>query len=313
MTRNLPKVFITFDVEDFINDRSLCSLKLTLIMLKILDIRAIFFITGHMIEKIANYPTIVEMLKEHEIGYHSSGHSVRPTIFEYTDISDFHKAYNISLLRETSHINPLTGEIEGEGGLSLLRKVFPNKEIKSFRAPGLCWSPPNLMALSDLKIKFDFSTAISFDICAFKGITFFPAPMQVNLFNVRNTPRILKIILERSTTVFLIHPDSIVNARLWDSIYFDENPRNLSLVAQRSLRNSMGMFANLELFYLSLKTLHQAKLLKITSDLNEQPKEIKDIKNELDPAKIYEIAAYWLKFFHYRPKHLFDHFLEFLK
>lgn len=82
-----------------------------------------------MAEKLENFPNIVQLLNEHEIGYHSSSHSVRPTIFEFTDIQDYEKAYQISLERETSHINPLTGKIEGKGGIHSVKNLFPKKQI----------------------------------------------------------------------------------------------------------------------------------------------------------------------------------------
>ena len=63
------------------------------------------------------YPELLDLLEKHEIGYHSSSHSVHPTIFEFTDVAKYDKAYQTSILRETSHINPLTGKIEGSGGI----------------------------------------------------------------------------------------------------------------------------------------------------------------------------------------------------
>jgi peptidoglycan/xylan/chitin deacetylase (PgdA/CDA1 family) len=312
--RNLPKVYLTFDVEDFINESSVYSLNSILRMLRRLNMKAIFFITGHMTEKIAKYPRIIDLLNEHQIGFHSSGHSVRPTIFEYTDIQDFHEAYKVSLIRETSLINPLTGEIEGEGGgLSLLRQVFPDKNICSFRAPGLCWSPSNLMALFDLKIGYDFSTEISLDAFKHRGITFFPAPVPLDSIGPRRSRRILNAATKRPTTVLLVHPSSLGNSEYWDSKYFDGNPNRLSSVLQRSLRDRINRFAKLELFLLSLKTMHQAGLIVITSDLRDQPIAYEKIKNQLDPAKIYEKTMFWTKYFHYRPRYLYDHFLEFLR
>lgn len=114
------------------------------------DVKTLFFITGHMAEKMRDFPKILDLIKDHEIGYHSSAHSVHPTIVEYTDVENYDIARQISLKRETSHINPLTGECEGKGGIILLKALFPKKEIISFRAPGFCWSPPHLEALKDL-------------------------------------------------------------------------------------------------------------------------------------------------------------------
>lgn len=42
------RAFLTFDVEDFINNRSLIVLERILEILKDEDLRGLFFITGHM-------------------------------------------------------------------------------------------------------------------------------------------------------------------------------------------------------------------------------------------------------------------------
>ncbi|MEM2507148.1 MAG: polysaccharide deacetylase family protein, partial [Nitrososphaeria archaeon] len=96
------RLLLTFDVEDFINTNAIYSLLTLLRILNKYQMKAIFFITGHMAEKIANFPEIIDLLKNHEIGYHSSSHSVHPTIPEYTDVKSYEKAYEISIERETS-------------------------------------------------------------------------------------------------------------------------------------------------------------------------------------------------------------------
>ncbi|MFX1521737.1 MAG: polysaccharide deacetylase family protein [Promethearchaeota archaeon] len=127
-------VFLTFDTEDFISKNSVQILRSILEGLRKYDLKAIFFITGHMAEKLEDFDEVVELLSEHEIGYHSSSHSVHPTIFEYTDLADYNEAFRISLERETAHINPLTGEIEGKGGIFSLRTLFHKKQIRLFRS-----------------------------------------------------------------------------------------------------------------------------------------------------------------------------------
>ena len=153
---HLRELFLTFDVEDFISDNSIWILQRILEDLKRYNLISLFFITGHMAEKLQNFPAIVDLLGDHMIGYHSSSHSVHPTIFEFTDIADYQTAYEISLQRETAHINPVCGRIEGRGGILALKSLFPRKDIKAFRAPGNCWSPPHLECLRDLGIEYDF-------------------------------------------------------------------------------------------------------------------------------------------------------------
>ena len=113
--------FLTFDVEDFMNGKSICALDRILELLKKYNLKGLFFITGNMIEKLRFFPEILDLLNVHEIGYHSSSHSIRSNIFEYNDLEDYEEAYLESQERETSRINILTGEIEGSGGIELLR------------------------------------------------------------------------------------------------------------------------------------------------------------------------------------------------
>ena len=122
------QVFLTFDVEDFINEESTNALLLVLGLLEKHDLRGLFFITGHVVEKLRFRSDVLTLLEKHEIGFHSSAHSVRPTIFEYSDVENYEDAYAISLERETSHINPISGEVEGKGGIQALRDLFPSKK-----------------------------------------------------------------------------------------------------------------------------------------------------------------------------------------
>ena len=174
-----------------------------------------------MAEKLANFPSILELLDRHEIGYHSSSHSVRPTIFEYTDVEDYDKAYEISLQRETSHINPVTGKIEGQGGINALKALFPKKKINAYRGPGLFWSPPLMEALHALGLKFDFSTNISETLVSHKGITFYPIPLfsQWN-GNSHQILTLLLHVLDKKKIVLLCHPNLLSNEQFWDSIYY---------------------------------------------------------------------------------------------
>src|ERR1700690_4116449 len=107
----MSELFLTFDTEDFISENSVSSLHFILELMKKHELRGLFFITGHMAEHLFNFPDSVALLNEHQIGFHSSSHSVRPRIFEFTDVRSYQEAYQVSLLRETSHVNPLTGAV----------------------------------------------------------------------------------------------------------------------------------------------------------------------------------------------------------
>ena len=203
----MRRLLLTFDTENFMSEYSVQGLQLLLEKLEKLDLRGLFFITGQMAEKLKGYQNIVDLLKEHEIGYHSSSHSVHPTIFEFTDVESYKTAYQKSLIRETSHINPLSGEIEGKGGISVLHDLFPKNRIVSYRAPGYCWSPPHTEMLRDLGIKFDFSSRISPVPVCFKGLTFYPFPAVLQWCgNFSNHSDLLKCLLRHEIGIAAFHP-----------------------------------------------------------------------------------------------------------
>jgi hypothetical protein len=308
------KLLLTFDVEDFINPNEIQTLHIILKILNKHRLKAIFFITGHMAEKINNYPLIIEMLKPHEIGYHSSSHSVRPTIPEYTDVKSYVEAYETSVERETSHINPLTGKTEGEGGIIFLRNLFYPKKIEAFRAPGMCWTPPHLEALRDLGIKYDFSSDITVSKPVhYKGITFCPYTfIQEWNGKLYDYQCLLSALLRRGIAVLDLHPTLFVNQEMWDRIYLKGNPLCLINARSRPFKESALLFTKFEILLKQIRLLQRAKLIKTGINLNSSPNKLITNKNEV--KKCYETSMQWCKkAFKYKPKFILSHFYEFFE
>jgi len=308
----LHKLFLTFDTEDFISENSIRVLHEILGGLKRYEIKALFFITGHMAEKLRNSPLIVDLLNEHQIGYHSSSHSVRPTIFEFTDVEDYEEAYRISLQRETAHVNPLTGEVEGRGGIYALTDLFPKRQITAFRAPGQCWSPPHLEALKSLGITYDFSTNVSFMPVSYKGVTFYPYPIIGHWQGKFSEYRILFIsLLRRKTIVVTIHPSMFVNQREWDSIYCKTNPKKLIQPPVRSPKETRFLLRRFDLLLKQIASLQNMHLLEVTPNFERPYRKLNVTK--IDVEKFYRTSIRWAKRQNYKPKFLRHHFLRFFK
>lgn len=298
---------MTFDMEDFVNLRSLKAYVRVLNLLKKYDFKALFFITGHMAEKLSNFPQILELLEPHEIGYHSSSHSVRPTIFEYTDVESYEKAYLTSIERETVHINPLTGEVEGEGGIKFLRSLFPDKSIVSFRAPGFCWSPPHLEALGKLGIKFDFSAYVSSRPVYYKGVTFYPYPITIDGWV---SYRRVRLMLNGGITVLDSHPSFFVNSKPWDFAYHKGNPDRLFEVRPRGRVETVSLFLDFELLLKQVKLLERIEFVEVTSYLSRSREDLKITRKGVE--KCYEKSMTWPRdFFGYEPKFLRSHFFRY--
>jgi hypothetical protein len=263
-----------------------------------------------MAEKMRNFPEILDLIKDHEIGYHSSAHSVHPTIVEYTDVENYDIARQISLKRETSHINPLTGECEEKGGIILLKTFFPKNEIISFRAPGFCWSPPHLEALKELGIQYDFSTNLSPIPISYKDLTFYPSATFIDGISVLKYRMILKELLKSTSTVLVFHPHYFVNADHWDSIYFSGNPKRLYQVKERTWKDTKVILRKFELFLKHFSLLQKSGMIEITPPLEKSKKEPTFTKNEAIQA--YQTSISWAKnYFSYKPKFIREHFKRF--
>jgi hypothetical protein len=315
------KVFLTFDCEDFINPQATCALNWILELLQKYDLRAIFFLTGHMCEKLKSHPEILDLLEKHEIGYHSTSHSVHPGIFEYTDIENYAEARKLSLERETARINPLTGETEGKGGFLLLKDLFPNKRVVSFRAPGFCWSPPNLEALEKLGIQFDFSTNLSTIPILYRNITFYPFPIlgfEILLSSVfplgklsgMGMARLMGKSVSSRPVVFFIHPHDFVNAEDWDYDYFAGNPKQLRLIQTKSWQETRNTLRSFELFLRRVSFLANKEVLEVTPSLQEGISKTRFTKEQA--LQSYGRSIQWAKrLFNYTPKFLLRHFFEY--
>ena len=296
------------------NERALKVMLKVLRLLEKYELKGLFFITGSVAEEIGDCPEVLELLEQHEIGYHSSSHSIRPMIFEYTDVENYDEAVGSSLKRETSRIDPCTGDILGEGGILLLRKIFPEKKIESFRAPFLCWTPPHLEALRKLGFRFDFSTGLcqkpSFTKVHYKGITFYPRPLSVDSrismigyidisTNKHSRPNIfLSDILKRDCTVLMKHYAEMV----YRVRHAQSKPRrHMDMVSH---------FLSAELLLLELSLLQDIGLVKITPPLKKANTSL-DL-NEVNLREVYDMSM-WAphKLFGFTPKFLLCHFRRF--
>jgi hypothetical protein len=304
------RIYLTFDCEDFINDRSLLSLKIILKLLEKYTMKGIFFLTGHMAEKIEGNFEIIDMIKKHEIGYHSTSHTVRPTVLEFTDCESYLEAIQISLQRETSYINPITGNPEGIGGIDKVRNVFQNKKVECYRGPGFSFSPPHLEALKELGIKYDFTTNLASTPILFKDVTFYPYPDLFENFSRRSFYTISLSLHRYGLSVFNFHPNSYVNDSYWDMIYFSHNPAKLDVVKPKKHYKQNILLKKFKGLIMILKFLKNTNLVEVKSKPEKG-----NLMLHIDECRIRDCFArstYWVKNkLNYYPKNQWNHFKEF--
>jgi len=310
----MTRFLLTFDIEDFINPNAIQALYIVLEMLNKYGLKALFFVTGHMAEKLSNFPEILDLLNDHEIGFHSSGHSVRPIILEYADVESYRHAYLISTERETSHINPLTGEVEGEGGIYFLQDLFRPKKIETYRAPGMSWSPPHLEALVDLGIRFDFSSNITTsEPVHYKRVTFYPYTFtQKWEGSLSDYKCLFSAILKRKVAVLDLHPTLYVNQNMWDAIYYKGNPSTLLRVHERSPNETKSLFTRFEALLKQINLLRHIGLIDVNPNLSAVFKDL--ITSENSVQRCYERSIEWSrKYFSFSPRFIRAHFFEFFE
>jgi hypothetical protein len=279
-------------------------------MLRKHELQGLFFITGHMAEKLACCKETLGLFADQQIGYHSSSHSVRPTILEYTDVSDYAVARLESIKRECSHINPLTGKIEGRGGINFLRELFPDHHIKAFRAPDYCWSPPHSHALAELGIEYDFSTNLFPRPMTLKRITFYPYPICHDWTGTRVIASFLSAMPRKPTTILNFHHWYFVNKLEWNHGYKHGNPETLIQTIPRSKEESGRLFSMFELFIRNINALQRTGLIKITAEPKSQ-KGNPSIDRDTVMRQLNQLVSWCKSNYYYEPKYLHKHFEKF--
>jgi len=190
-----------------------------------------------------------------------------------------------------------------------LRELFPDNPIKAFRAPDYCWSPPHLQALADLGIEFDFSTKLFSEPAAFKGITFYPYPICHNWGRSVYTG-LFRALFSKRTIVLNFHHWHFVNTEAWNHFYVNGNPEKLTATRSRGNKEVRKMFSTFELFINQIKALQRTGLFEVTPKL-----ERRSVHPSIGRASVTEccseMIAWYKRYYHYKPKHLHDHFEKF--
>jgi len=330
----VKEVFLTFDVEgppfneDYMDDRALRSLLRLLRLMNKHELKGIFFILGSVVGRIRGNHEVMELLQQHEIGYHSSSHCIRPMIFDYTDVENYDEAVEESLIRENSSINPRTGRVSGEGGILSLKRAFPEKKIQCVRVPFLCWTPPHLEAMRNCGLKYDFSTCISEapnrKPRQHRGITFYPHPISIDfrtspIGSIRTLPRrrvvptfLFSDLIKQECTVLMKHPTMLVyhTPRRNANSHFLVGKDSVQNKPRRSF-NSTTLIFSTEMLFSEVKLFQEIGAVKITPELKMSDTAV-DL-SRIDCREVYEMSM-WAprKFFGVKPKHLFGHFKSFL-
>lgn len=99
----MTDIIFSFDTEDFTSNRSADAIYREAEILRQEGVKGGFCIVGLLAEQLEKWgrQDVLEELKFHDIGTHTYGHSLHPTINEYTDIESFVDAHAEIMRQET--------------------------------------------------------------------------------------------------------------------------------------------------------------------------------------------------------------------
>jgi hypothetical protein len=318
MTETSKQAFLTFDVEgppgreDFADSRSInCFCKL-LKMLNKRHLKGLFFFPS-TVDNIYNNRLIHELLDKHDVGFHSSSHSVRPGIIECTDLSNYDDAVQASLIRETSKIDPVSGKLIGSGGIYALREAFPNKTINAFRAPFDYFSPANVESIRKLSIEFVFSGNFCSEPFSYKGLTFYPSFKPLD--NAKNILYAMHSIMmsNRKITVFDNHPAHRIYKINGDQL--KRHFQNPMTPFQVELKPSVLSVFNLSCFesiLASLYALQKLELIEVNPRLQQAKTQFNPKAKNFEKTMLYS-QSIAIDLFGYKPQFLRNQYLQFFE
>jgi hypothetical protein len=319
------EVFLTFDIEgppgreDWMDLQTRKAIRKTLELMETHKLRGLFFISGTIAEELCADPHLFQLLNEHEIGSHSTSHSIKPRVCEYTDLAEYDRAVRASILSESSTMISRSTQNKRVRRL-FLNELFPNKKIEAFRVPFDYFSPPHIDALKKLGFRFVFSGDIAPEPVFFSGLTFYPKAIFMDGFvrkfiqfdypdRVVASPFLLNSFGKKNL-VFAFHPSEFayqINRN--DLRAFYKNPKyGLRLKSNHSIAtSSLNLF---ELFLSKLQMLQRLGVIEVTPD-------VKTSEELLNPEKvdIQRNINYCMRvateLFGYKPKFLLSQYTHF--
>jgi len=106
----MTDIIFSFDTEDFTSNVAADAILREAELLRESGIKGGFCVVGLLAKQLEKWGRIdvIDALKFHEIGNHSYGHTLHPTINEYTDIEDFDAAYSELWRQETESVRMIS-------------------------------------------------------------------------------------------------------------------------------------------------------------------------------------------------------------
>ena len=281
-------------------------------MLNERHLKGLFFFPA-TVDSIYKNRIVHELLNKHDVGFHSSSHSVRPGIIESTDLGDYDNAVQASLIRETSEIDPVSGKVVGSGGIYALREAFPNKTINTFRAPFNYFSPPNVESLRKLSIEFLFSGDFCSEPFCYKGLTFYPRAKYLDSFKSSLYATCLVMMSKNKVIDFDAHPAHFVYNLIKDQLgcYCQNKMNPFQLKLKPSLISVFNLLCFEGILEL-LSALQKLDLIEVNPKLQQAKKQFNPQVKNFEKTMLHS-QSIATALFGYKPRFMRNQYFQFFE
>jgi len=212
----MTDIIFSFDTEDFTSNVAADAVLREAEILREAGVKGGFCVVGLLAQQLEKWgrKDVIDALKFHEIGNHSYGHTLHPTINEYTDIDDFDAAYNEVLRQETESVR-------------MINHATGNQPIYMACPPGNQKSYVAMYAYSDMGIPL--YTDSFCDTYDGRGV-FYCNIYQVKytfclekLFEKNSDEDLLKtldFLAEKKRAILYTHPNMANFTEFWDAVNY---------------------------------------------------------------------------------------------
>ncbi len=284
------EIIFSFDTEDFTSNDAADAIYREAEVLRKEGVKGGFCVVGLLAKQLITWgrTDVLEALKHHDILSHSYGHTLHPTINEYTDLEDFEEAYR-EVIRQ---------EIEG---LRLINEFTGGMKIYGACPPGNQKSYVAMYAYADMGLPIYADTMC--DTPDGRGAYYCNIYQTQYTFCLENFLRrsdedymreVLDSLAEKKRAICFTHPNAAMFTEFWDTVnYYKENKCEFGqwkACARRPVEDTEKYYDSIAKFIRMIKADERfritsygelEKTLKAESERVIEPKDIDDIRATL--------------------------------
>lgn len=295
----MTEIVFSFDTEDFTSSTAADSIMEEANILRENGIKGNFVIVGLLAWQLKNWKRqdVIDALSYHEIGLHSYGHTLHPTINEYTDIEDFDEAYREVIKQESEAVR-------------LIKETF-GKDVKLYAAcpPGNQKNYVAMYAYSDMGIPIYADTICDTDNG--DGTYYCNAYQMKYTFMIENLMlngdekamrEALDDLATKKRAVIFTHPNNVLFDEAWDEQFYKINHTEFGKwreMHRRPVEDSLRFYENFRKFVKMIKDDPRFSITtysEVAKRLEKEPERvvtlshIPAIKSEID-KELYPIKT----------------------